>query len=98
MRSRCLWTKGAPVVLPSPARRFLQLAGRGSCIQSESYSEVQLNTSPGLFGEDERAVASYVWLYDLSPGESRALLWFHELVHVPLGTLDLSSDESRALL
>ena len=57
-----------------------------------------MNTSLGLFGEDERAVASYVLLYDLSPGESRALLWSHELSHVPLGTLDLSPDESRALL
>ena len=57
-----------------------------------------MNTSLGLFGEDERAVASYAWLYDLSPGESRALLWSHELVRVPLGTLDLSPDESRALL
>ena len=57
-----------------------------------------MNTSLGLFGEDERAVASYAWLYDLSPDESRALLWSHELAHVTLDTLGLLPDESQALL
>ena len=34
----------------------------------------------------------------LAPGESRALLWSHELVHVTLDTLGLSPGESQALL
>ena len=34
----------------------------------------------------------------LAPGESRALLWSHELARVLLGALDLSPGESQALL
>ena len=34
----------------------------------------------------------------LAPGESRALLWSHELARVPLGALGLSPGESQALL
>ena len=98
MCSRCLWTKGAPVVLPSPGLQVLAACGPGLVHTIGIILRDPINASLGLFGEDERAVASYAWLYDLSPGESRALLWSHESVRVPLGALGLSPDESQALL